>query len=96
MDIANRYLLDSDVDEGLSEPEAIRRILLLRDRLVQFALQHNQPEIAAMFEALRAALGRGHDPDALTPCPRSSNLAKAIRKPNTRFRCGSNQAWRAG
>ncbi|MCY0853433.1 phage integrase family protein [Cupriavidus sp. D39] len=54
VDIANRYLLDSDVDEGLSEPEAIRRILLLRDRLVQFALQHNQPEIAAMFEALRA------------------------------------------
>lgn len=31
-----------------------QRILSLRDRVVQFALQHNRPEIAAMFEALRA------------------------------------------
>ncbi|SCU77841.1 conserved hypothetical protein [Cupriavidus necator] len=54
VDIANRYLLDPDADESLSESQAIQRILSLRDRAVQFARQHNQPEIAAMFEALRA------------------------------------------
>ncbi|QQX89416.1 recombinase XerD (plasmid) [Cupriavidus necator] len=54
VDIANRYLLDPDEDEHLSEAQAIQRILGLRDRLVQFALQHGQPEIASMFEALRA------------------------------------------
>lgn len=54
VDIANRYLVDPDEDEHLSEAQAIQRILALRDRLVQFALQHGQPEIASMFEALRA------------------------------------------
>lgn len=53
-DIANRYLVGPDDEEMLSESEAIQRILGLRDRLVQFALQHNQPEIAAMVESLRA------------------------------------------
>lgn len=54
IDIANRYLADPDEDEHLSESQAIQRILALRDRLVQFALQHGRPEIAEMFEALRA------------------------------------------
>jgi site-specific recombinase XerD len=54
VDIANRYLLDPDEDEHLSETQAIQRILGLRDRLVQFALQHGRPEIATIFEALRA------------------------------------------
>lgn len=53
VDIANRYLLDPDDDEVLTESQAIARILSLRDRLVQFALQHDRPDIAAMFEALR-------------------------------------------
>ncbi|MFS8981424.1 phage integrase family protein [Cupriavidus necator] len=59
VDIANRYLLDPDEDEHLSEAQAIQRILALRDRLVQFALQHGRPEIAGMFEALRARSGIG-------------------------------------
>ncbi|MGH8784905.1 MAG: phage integrase family protein [Cupriavidus necator] len=59
VDIANRYLLDPDDDETLTEAQAIQRILGLRDRLVQFALQHGQPEIAEMFEALRARSGSG-------------------------------------
>ncbi|PMY07503.1 hypothetical protein, partial [Pseudomonas sp. GW460-13] len=59
VDIANRYLLDPDEDEHLSEAQAIQRILALRDRLVQFALQHGRPEIAGMFEALRARSGVG-------------------------------------
>lgn len=53
VDIANRYLSDPDDDEDLTEHQAIARILALRDRLVQFALQHDRPEIAEMFEALR-------------------------------------------
>lgn len=59
VDIANRYLLDPDEDEHLSEAQAIQRIQALRDRLVQFALQHGRPEIAGMFEALRARSGAG-------------------------------------
>ncbi|QET05603.1 recombinase XerD [Cupriavidus pauculus] len=53
VDIANRYLLDPDDDDALTEAQAITRILSLRDRLVQFALQHDRPDIADMFEALR-------------------------------------------
>lgn len=53
VDIANRYLLDPDDDDALTEAQAIARILSLRDRLVQFALQHDRPDIADMFEALR-------------------------------------------
>ncbi len=53
VDIANRYLSDPDDDEVLTEHQAIARILALRDRLVQFARQHDRPEIAEMFEALR-------------------------------------------
>lgn len=53
VDIANRYLSDPDDDDVLTEHQAITRILSLRDRLVQFALQHDRPEIAEMFEALR-------------------------------------------
>ncbi|CAG2146021.1 hypothetical protein LMG31506_03307 [Cupriavidus yeoncheonensis] len=53
VDIANRYLSDPDDDDALTENQAIARILALRDRLVQFALQHDRPEIAEMFEALR-------------------------------------------
>ncbi|WER49552.1 phage integrase family protein [Cupriavidus sp. WKF15] len=53
VDIANRYLSDPDDDDVLTEHQAIARILGLRDRLVQFALQHDRPEIAEMFEALR-------------------------------------------
>ncbi len=53
VDIANRYLSDPDDDDVLTEHQAIARILALRDRLVQFALQHDRPEIADMFEALR-------------------------------------------
>jgi site-specific recombinase XerD len=53
VDIANRYLSDPDDDDELTEHQAIARILALRDRLVQFALQHDRPEIAEMFEALR-------------------------------------------
>src|SRR5262249_8558899 len=36
-----------------TESQAIARILSLRDRLVQFARQHDRPDIAEMFEALR-------------------------------------------
>lgn len=54
VDIANRYLLDPDDDDALTESQAIARILALRDRLVQFALQHDRTDIADMFEALRA------------------------------------------
>ncbi|MFC4524463.1 phage integrase family protein [Cupriavidus pinatubonensis] len=53
VDIANRYLTDPDDDDVLTEHQAVTRILGLRDRLVQFALQHDRPEIAEMFEALR-------------------------------------------
>jgi len=53
IDIANRYLSDPDDDDALTESQAIARILALRDRLVQFALQHDRPDIAEMFEALR-------------------------------------------
>ncbi|WP_455285619.1 phage integrase family protein [Cupriavidus necator] len=53
VDIANRYLADPDDDDTLTEHQAIQRILQLRDRLVQFALQHDRPDIAEMFEALR-------------------------------------------
>ncbi|RLK31098.1 phage integrase family protein [Cupriavidus plantarum] len=53
VDIANRYLVDPDDDDVLTEAQAIVRILALRDRLVQFALQHDRPDIADMFEALR-------------------------------------------
>jgi len=54
VDIANRYLVDPDDDGVLTEQQAIARILTLRDRLVQFALQHDRPDVAQMFEALRA------------------------------------------
>jgi hypothetical protein len=53
LEIANRYLQDPDDDDDLTEHQAIQRILALRDRLVQFALQHDRPDIAEMFEALR-------------------------------------------
>lgn len=43
VDIANRYLLDPDDDDVLTEHQAVQRILTLRDRLVQFALQHDRP-----------------------------------------------------
>lgn len=53
VDIANRYLLDPDEEEALTEHQAVQRILQLRDRLVQFALQNNRPDIAAMFDSLK-------------------------------------------
>ena len=59
VDIANRYLVDPDDDEDLTEHQAIQRILALRDRLVQFALQHDRPDIAEMFEALRGRSDTG-------------------------------------
>ena len=59
VDIANRYLLDPDDDDELTEHQAIQRILALRDRLVQFALQHDRPDIAEMFEALRGRSDAG-------------------------------------
>lgn len=59
IDIANRYLLDPDDDDDLTEHQAIQRILSLRDRLVQFALQHDRPDIAEMFEALRGRSDTG-------------------------------------
>ncbi len=59
VDIANRYLLDADDDDDLTEHQAIQRILALRDRLVQFALQHDRPDIAEMFEALRGRSDAG-------------------------------------
>jgi hypothetical protein len=59
VDIANRYLLDPDDDDVLTEHQAVQRILTLRDRLVQFALQHDRPDIAAMFEALRGRSDAG-------------------------------------
>jgi len=59
VDIANRYLLDPDDDDVLTEHQAIQRILALRDRLVQFALQHDRPDIAEMFEALRGRSDTG-------------------------------------
>lgn len=54
VDIAHRYLSDPDDEDQLTEAEAIRKIMALRDRLIQFALQHSRPDIAQMFEALRA------------------------------------------
>lgn len=59
VDIANRYLLDPDDEDALTEHQAVQRILALRDRLVQFALQHDRPDIAAMFEALRGRSDAG-------------------------------------
>lgn len=59
VDIANRYLLDPDDDDELTEHQAVQRILSLRDRLVQFALQHERPDIAEMFEALRGRSDAG-------------------------------------
>jgi integrase/recombinase XerC len=59
VDIANRYLLDPDDDDELTEHQAVQRILSLRDRLVQFALQHDRPDIAEMFEALRGRSDAG-------------------------------------
>lgn len=59
VEIANRYLLDPDDDDVLTEHQAVQRILTLRDRLVQFALQHDRPDIAAMFEALRGRSDAG-------------------------------------
>ena len=59
VDIANRYLLDADDDDDLTEHQAVQRILALRDRLVQFALQHDRPDIAEMFEALRGRSDAG-------------------------------------
>jgi len=59
VDIANRYLLDPDDEDVLTEHQAVQRILALRDRLVQFALQHDRPDIAAMFEALRGRSDAG-------------------------------------
>jgi site-specific recombinase XerD len=53
VDIANRYLLDPDEEEDLTEHQAVQRILKLRDRLVQFALQNDRPDIAAMFDSLK-------------------------------------------
>lgn len=54
VDIARRYLSDPDDEDHLCETEAVRKILRLRDRLIQFALQHGRADIAQMFEALRA------------------------------------------
>lgn len=59
VEIANRYLLDPDDDDDLTEHQAVQRILALRDRLVQFALQHDRPDIAEMFEALRGRSDAG-------------------------------------
>lgn len=59
VEIANRYLLDPDDDDELTEHQAVQRILALRDRLVQFALQHDRPDIAEMFEALRGRSDTG-------------------------------------
>lgn len=59
VDIANRYLVDPDDDDVLTEHQAVQRILALRDRLVQFALQHDRPDIAEMFEALRGRSDSG-------------------------------------
>lgn len=59
VDIANRYLRDPDDDDDLTEHQAVQRILSLRDRLVQFALQHDRPDIAGMFEALRGRSDAG-------------------------------------
>ncbi|CAG9169420.1 site-specific integrase [Cupriavidus respiraculi] len=53
VDIANRYLLDPDEEDDLTEHQAVQRILKLRDRLVQFALQNDRPDIAAMFDSLK-------------------------------------------
>ncbi|KWR71503.1 MAG: recombinase XerD [Burkholderiaceae bacterium] len=68
LEIANRYLQDPDDDDDLTEHQAIQRILALRDRLVQFALQHDRPDIAEMFEALRGRSDAGmtRRVDALT------------------------------
>lgn len=59
VDIANRYLANPDDDDDLTEHQAVQRILALRDRLVQFALQHDRPDIAEMFEALRGRSDAG-------------------------------------
>lgn len=61
VDIANRYLADPDDDDALTESQAIARILTLRDRLVQFARQHDRPDVAEMFEALRGRSDVGMD-----------------------------------
>ncbi|TWG87493.1 putative integrase protein [Cupriavidus gilardii J11] len=68
VDIAHRYLSDPDDEDHLTEAEAIRKIMALRDRLIQFALQHSRPDIAQMFEALRARsdVGMTRRVDALT------------------------------
>jgi len=72
VEIANRYLLDPDDDGELSEHQAIQRILGLRDRLVQFALQHERHDIAEMFDALkgRSNTGMGRRVDALSQLER--------------------------
>ena len=59
VDIANRYLLDPDDDGELTEHQAIQRILGLRDRLIQFALQHERQDIAEMFDALKGRSNTG-------------------------------------
>lgn len=72
VDIANRYLLDPDDDGELTEHQAIQRILGLRDRLIQFALQHERHDIAEMFDALkgRSNTGMGRRVDALSQLER--------------------------
>lgn len=74
VDIANRYLLDPDEDEALTEHQAVQRILRLRDRLVQFALQNNRPDIAAMFDSLkgRSNVAMDRRVDALSSLERLS------------------------
>lgn len=74
VDIANRYLLDPDEEEALTEHQAVQRILRLRDRLVQFALQNNRPDIAAMFDSLkgRSNVAMDRRVDALSSLERLS------------------------
>ncbi|KAF7961692.1 hypothetical protein AWV80_30230 [Cupriavidus sp. UYMU48A] len=95
IDIASRYLTDPDDDDALTEHQAIARILTLRDRLVQFALQHDRPEIAGMFEALRGRsdVGMTRRVDALSSL---ESLGQGAPPPGMTSVFGSAQASRVG
>ncbi|MBY4896868.1 site-specific integrase [Cupriavidus sp. AU9028] len=80
VEIANRYLLDPDDDEVLTEHQAVQRILTLRDRLVQFALQNDRPDIAAMFDSLkgRSNVAMDRRVDALSSLERLAPAQPAL------------------
>ncbi|MGY8526750.1 phage integrase family protein [Paracidovorax citrulli] len=80
VEIANRYLLDPDDDDVLTEHQAVQRILTLRDRLVQFALQNDRPDIAAMFDSLkgRSNVAMDRRVDALSSLERLAPARPAL------------------